>query len=210
MELVKNTITTRNLHRLIAASAIAMALQYSTAMGQTGLADLGRAPRVPPNIEVPAGNRVFLKGYAVGTQNYICMPSGWTFLGPQATLFVTLPWINGEIRQQIATHFLSTNPLEGGTPRATWQNSLDTSAVWAKAISSSTDPNFVAQGAIPWLLLEVVGAQRGPTGGSLLSQTTFIQRVNTSGGIMPTTSCTVGSTAFVPYTADYFFWKAGK
>jgi len=55
-----------------------------------------------------------------------------------------------------------------------------------------------------------VGTQDGPTGGTTLSQTTFIQRVNTRGGVAPATGCDdlpdVGHKAFVPYTADYFFF----
>jgi len=174
-------------------------------------------PPVPTAIQVPAGNIPFLKGHAVGTQNYVCLPSGsgisWTFFGPQATLFVTLKFFHREIQQQITTHFLSPNPDESGTPRATWQSSFDTSAVWARAIASSTDSHFVAPGAIPWLLLQVVGAQHGPTGGALLTRTTFIHRLNTSGGVAPLTGCSestnVGATALVPYTADYFFYRAG-
>jgi hypothetical protein len=69
----------------------------------------------------------------------------------------------------------------------------------------------VATGAIAWLLLEVVGAQDGPTGGDALTTTTFIQRVNTSGGVAPSTGCNsptdIGNAAFVPYTADYFFYQ---
>jgi hypothetical protein len=135
----------------------------------------------------------------------------WTLFGPQATLFFRFKWIGGEIRQQIMTHFLSPNPAEGGTARATWQSSLDTSALWGRAIASSSDPIFVAPGAIPWLLVEVVGAEQGPTGDTL-TPTTFIQRLNTSGGVQPSTGCsqsTVGSTVLVPYTTDYFFYKAG-
>jgi hypothetical protein len=196
--------------RLITSGALVMALQGAIAMGQTSLGDAVNVPPVPPGLEAPAGNKAYLKAFAVGTQNYICLPAGWTFLGPQATLFLRFPWFHGEIRQQIATHFLSPNPDEGGTARATWQSSLDTSAVWARAIASSTDPQYVAPGAIPWLLLKVEGAEQGPNGGSLLSQTTFIQRVNTSGGIAPTGACTVGATAFVPYTTDYVFYKAVK
>jgi hypothetical protein len=173
-------------------------------------------PPVPPAIQVPAGNTPFLKGEAVGTQNYICLPTSggaaWTFFGPQATLFARLKFFQIEILQQITTHFLSPNPDENGMPRATWQSSLDTSAVWARAIASSTDPRFVAPGAIPWLLLTVVGSESGPTGGAFLTQTTFIQRVNTSGGIAPATGCTlltdVGRNALVPYTTDYIFYKA--
>jgi hypothetical protein len=63
-------------------------------------------------------------------------------------------------------------------------------------------------------LLEVVGAQDGPTGGDKLSDTTFLQRLNTAGGVAPSTGCTqstdVGNKALVSYTADYFFYKAIK
>jgi hypothetical protein len=201
---------------LLLAGMLAGVLQSDSALAQLGPADIIKPPTVPPEIEVPSGNLAYLKGSAVGTQNYICLPSGasfaWKFVAPQATLFVNFKWINGEVRQQITTHFLSPNPFEKGTPRATWQSSGDTSSVWAKAIGTVTVPSLVP--SIPWLLLEVVGAQAGPTGGDLLAHTTFLQRVNTSGGVMPSTGCTqsteVGSTAFVPYTADYFFYKANR
>jgi hypothetical protein len=86
---------------------------------------------------------------------------------------------------------------------------LDTSSVWAKAVASSSD--FAGAGAIPWLLLQVVGAEKGPGGGSGISETTYIQRVNTAGGVAPTTSCSVEMRAFVPYSADYVFYrKAAK
>src|SRR5438132_5716283 len=41
---------------------------------------------------------------------------------------------------------------------------------------SSSDPNFVAPGAVAWLKLTVAGAEEGPTGGDTLTRTTFIQR----------------------------------
>jgi len=166
-------------------------------------ADHPAPPPVPGNIEVPVGQRAFRMAHAVGTQNYICLGAGlpWTFIGPQATVF------NDEDEQAL-THFLSTNPFEGGLARATWQHSRDTSAVWAQAIASSSDPDYVAPGAIPWLLLTVVGAQPGPTGGDKLAATTFIQRVNTVGGIVPAGSCpAVGTRMFVPYEADYAFYN---
>jgi hypothetical protein len=183
------------------ACATALTVAFTVALPQPVHADDVTPPPVPSILEVPAGNTAFLKGHAVGTQNYICLPSGWTFFGPQATLFDV-------DEEQIITHFLSPNPNEGGTPRATWQHSVDTSAVWAMAIASSSDPHFVERKAIPWLLLRVVGAEDGPTGGDTLTETTYIQRVNTSGGVAPTTACAVGDRAFVPYEADYVFYKA--
>jgi Protein of unknown function (DUF3455) len=166
-------------------------------------------PPVPAGLEVPAGHRPFLRGHAVGTQNYICLFPGsdspWGFVGPQATLF-------NDDGQQIMTHFLSPNPDEGGTARATWQHSRDTSAVWAKRIALSSDPNFVEPGAIPWFLLKVVGKEPEPTPWHWLTETTYIQRVYTTGGMEPTSRCAeadnVGEQVLVPYTADYVFYKA--
>ena len=206
---------TSNLRYRITANTMAIALAFVAGIGQPVSADTIIAPPMPANIQVPSGNTAFLKAQAVGTQNYICAPSGsgfaWKFFGPQATLFLNISWFPGEIRQQVTTHFLSPNPFETGMPRATWQSSFDTSVVWGKAIANSNDPNFVAPGAIPWLLVEVVGAQRGPTGGDLLTPPTFIQRLSTSGGVAPSTGCsqaTDGASVLVPYTTDYFFYKA--
>jgi hypothetical protein len=198
-----------------------MAVLATIALGQPAFADSVTVPPVPSDIQVQAGNTPFLEGHAVGTQNYVCQSSAsgvsWTLFGPQATLFFTFRFFNSEIRQQIMTHFLSANPnpdpSENGILRPTWQSSFDTSAVWGRAMASSTDPNFVAPGAIPWLLVKVVGAGRGPTGGDFLTQTTFIHRLNTSGGIAPSTGCslsTLGATSVVPYTADYFFYRASR
>ena len=206
---------------LATAGFVAIAVQSSVALGQS-LADAVAVPPVPGEIKVPDGNVAYLKGQATGTQNYICLPApppapngvAWKLFGPQANLYLKFKLFNIEIVQQITTHFLSPNPEEAGLARATWQSSLDTSAVWAKMIKSSTDSSFVAAGAIPWFLLENVGDQRGPTGGAMLTPTTYIHRVNTSGGAPPATGCgaaaNIGATALVPYTADYYFYKSGR
>jgi hypothetical protein len=164
-------------------------------------------PVVPPGLEVEAPNEAFLLARGVGTQNYACQPVGplglvdWVLFTPQATLF-------NDLGEQLITHFSSPNPDEGGVVvRVAWQSSQDTSSVWAKGIAFAT----VKADAIPWVKLEVVGAEEGPTGGTTLSGTTFLQRVKTEGGVAPPTGCDqlndVGRKAFVPYTADYFFYK---
>jgi Protein of unknown function (DUF3455) len=195
-------------HRLrLMACVAALAGVFTAMQPQPTYADDGLVtPHVPNELEVPSGNKAFLKGHAIGTQNYICLPSAsgvsWTLFGPQATLFN-----NHDV--QIITHFLSPNRDESDTPRPTWQHSRDTSTVWARA-----QREFPVGGTIPWLLLEVVGAEPGPTGGNRLTRTTFIQRLNTSGGLAPEPSdgCSLsmdaGKRAFVPYEADYIFYKA--
>jgi Protein of unknown function (DUF3455) len=173
-----------------------------------GQAQTITAPNVPSNLRVQPGNVPYAKVAATGTQNYICLPSGWTFIGPQATLFVNVPWISGTIRQQVGTHYLTPNPFEEATNRPLWQSSIDSSIVWGKQVDFSDDPNYVQANAIPWLLLQAAGNQKGPSGGTMFSQTAFIQRINTTGGIKPTTACTVGAREFVPYTADYVFYRS--
>lgn len=200
---------TRNLLRLISAAALLLGGQSLATAQPAGSAP----PAVPANIEVPAGYSLFFNGHAVGTQNYVCLPTaagvGWKFVAPQATLYDAPP-----AREQLTTHFLSANPAESGVARPTWQHSTDSSRVWGRALASSLDSNFVEANAIPWLLLEVVGAKKGPQGGSILTSADYIQRVNTSGGVAPSTGCTqaahIGAIVLVPYAADYFFYSGGS
>ena len=206
---------TTNVRQLLAAGLIVLGTGASPALAQTGSLT-GGVPEVPSNLEVEAGFVLYSKGHAIGTQNYVCLPTAtgvaWKFVAPQATLYVPVLGFQA----QLATHFLSPNPDEPGFARATWQHSVDSSRVWAKATPehTSTDPNFVAPGAIPWLLLDVVGQEAGPDGGTFFAQAAFIQRLNTSGGQAPATGCSqatnIGAVTLVPYTADYFFYKARR
>ena len=211
---MKNCIApaNRNTRRILPiVCATALAAAFTVSLSHPAHADEVNPPPVPSNIQVPAGSKAFLVGHAVGTQDYVCLPSGtgvkFVLFTPQATLF------NGSDDRELTTHYFSPNPSEGGTIHATWQDSRDASTVWGQVRpgESSSDPKFVAVGAIAWLLLRVAGTEEGPTGGNTLSSTTFIQRLNTSGGSAPSTGCTsstdVGHLAFVPYTADYFFYK---
>jgi hypothetical protein len=193
------------------ASVIAIATVCLAVLPRVLRASDKSVPFVPAGLEVPAGHKLFLVGHAVGTQNFLCQrsPEGeiaWAAVGPQATLF--------NVRDgQVITHFLSLNP-EDGVARATWQHSRDTSAAWAKMIETSSDPDFVAAGAIPWLLLEKVGTAPGPKGGDRLTETTHIQRINTTGGRTPETGCAddadLTKREFVAYTADYYFYRADR
>jgi len=205
---------THTFARAIAIAALALGCG-SSVYAQNGVPFGPDLPAVPGNLVVEDGHSLFFKAHAIGTQNYMCLPSqtgfGWAQIEPQATLFQTF---RGEPSQQLATHFLSANPDEFGLARATWQHAFDSSRVWAKMTRSSTDANFVEPGAIPWFLLTTVGKADGPTGGSTLAQTTFVQRLNTSGGAAPQTGCAVaadlGKLVLVPYSADYFFYRKDR
>jgi len=170
-------------------------------------------PSVPPGLEIDAGNVPFLIGHGDGTQNYVCAPCDpatpncplgvkFTLFTPQATLF-------DDAGGQLITHFFSPNPAEGGVIRVTWEDSRDSSRAFAKLIKGVT----VREDSVDWLKLDVknTGTLAGPSG-DRLTKTTFIQRVNTVGGVAPTVGCRVaddlGHQAFIHYTADYVFYKA--
>lgn len=210
-----NTTEQQTTRRAPFGCLAALGMAFTIALPQAAHAQsVVTPPPVPANIQVPAGNEAFLVGHAVGTQNYECQPAAsvgkvaWTLFTPEATLF-------GEQREQLTTHFFSPNPFEfsttpfaNGLVRATWQDSRDSSTVWARITGSAT----VDANAIAWLLAPTAGVQKGPTGGGTLAVTTFIQRLNTVGGLAPATGCDIptdaGRKAFVPYTADYFFYRA--
>jgi hypothetical protein len=214
----------RNSHRTARARnlfAVALMMACAVAMVTQAGAQV-TPPSTPERIAVPEGNSAYLVGHAFGSQGYTCLPTStggtaWNPTArPEATLFTD---VLGQ-QFQIITHFQSINenpkpdvvvPQSGN---ATWQSSLDSSRVWMvkkDGIDAGSDlascPN---SGSIQCLLLQSVGNKKGPTGGNLLANTTFIQRLNTSGGAVPITSCTVGQTQLVPYTADYFFFRADK
>jgi hypothetical protein len=211
--------------------AVALALGCAFAAVTHAQAQNLTTPSTPALITPPAGNSAFLVGHATGTQGYTCLPTStgastasWTVKGarPEATLFQS--FFGRDF--QIITHFLSPNenpndaatkPLPFGS--ATWQSSFDTSKVWAQvlngnSIPAGSHPSCPNTNSIACLLLESVGSQKGPTGGSILSNTTFIQRLNTKGGSAPDAGCStsadVGNQALVPYSADYVFFRKGN
>jgi len=196
--------TTRSGARLAAAALAAGAVLQAAQPAHAGSL---QPPPTPDELTAPAGTKPFLVASASGTQNYRCAVDGsgfaWTFVGPQATLADS----GGKYSLD---HWLSPNPDEGGTLRPTWRDNRDGSTVWGRMLRSSTDPAYVRPDAIPWLLLEVVGTEPGP-GGDRMASTTFIQRVNTTGGLKPSTGCSdpsqVGALQLVPYTAEYVFYK---
>jgi hypothetical protein len=59
--------------------------------------------------------------------------------------------------------------------------------------------------AIAWLRLKAVSTD-GP---GIFSNVTFIQRVNTEGGTTPAApGSSIGEEKRVPYTAEYYFYRA--
>lgn len=159
-----------------------------------GLAACGGAapaPDVPAAIAVPDGNKPSMTLNGSGLLSYECRAKAgaadtfeWAFAGPDAKL----------TEKGGAT----VGKYYGGP---TWEHS-DGSKVTGKQLAVSP----ASPGNIP---LQLVQANPS-TGSAKFSDVTYIQRVNTKGGVAPSDPCnaaTVGAKKTVNYSADYVFYK---
>jgi hypothetical protein len=135
---------------------------------------------------------LFLVLHATGVQKYACQASGtWLFTDPVADLYKST-----KAKKASGTHFLNF-----ATGRPVWQFRDGSTVEAARRVTGPAVPGSIAP-----LLLEGVASAAGPDG-DRLAGTTWVQRLNTSGGVAPAGACTPGETAAVPYTSDYLFWR---
>jgi hypothetical protein len=158
-------------------------------------ADDGEPPDLPSplcdSLVVAAGNEVAFHVYAVGVQIYTWNGSAWVFVAPSALLYA-----DAGSHGLVGMHFLT--PGQGPT----WKTKSGSQVIGARQAGCTPDPT-----AIPWLKLRSLSSD-GP---GVLNGVTFIQRVNTVGGIAPSTpGTTVGQEADVAYMAEYYFYKLAE
>ena len=136
------------------------------------------------NLAPPLGSTFAYHVYARGVQIYRWDGQAWAPVGPSAELYA-----NANFKGLVGTHFAG--------PR--WQ-SLSGSTVRGVVIDRCVyDAN-----AIPWLSLAGV-PESGP---GVFAHTTFIQRVNTVGGKAPAAPGSLNQVVEIPYTAEYYFYRA--
>jgi hypothetical protein len=165
------------------------ALLLAVAMTALALVPAGAFASVPDRIQPPAGHAPFLLAHAIGVQVYTCATTAdgprWQFVEPKAVLY-------GDRGKLLGTHYAGP----------TWETRDGSQVKGARVDGVTVDP-----AAIPWLLLKATPV----TGTGTLGKTTYIQRLNTRGGLEPAASkChagTVGKERWIPYTADYRFFK---
>ncbi|MCW5649505.1 MAG: DUF3455 domain-containing protein [Ramlibacter sp.] len=148
---------------------------------------------LPPAVQVPAGHRVFWETVGVGDITYECRAKAnaagqfeWVFAGPDAKL-------NAHGGTQVGKYY---------GPPATWEG-MDGVKVTGKQLA-------VAPGGTGNIPMQLVQANPA-SGNGTLTGTTYIQRVNTQGGVAPADACgagNMGAKQIVKYQAGYIFWRA--
>jgi Protein of unknown function (DUF3455) len=136
-------------------------------------------------IHVEAGHKVIAHAYAVGVQIYRWTGTSWAFVGPEALLY------QGEDEHgEFAIHYAGP----------TWESESG-----SKVVATVEERCFPDPDAIPWLRLKASSSE-GP---GIFDGVTYIQRVNTQGGVAPSEPGDfVGEVVEVPYTAEYYFYRA--
>ena len=190
----------------------------STGGGGSGGAN-GWPTNVPDPLKVPvASDVVVLKAHGVGVQIYTCTdtsmgaggaggaggggsagagggsagagggtPYQWVFKAPKADLF-------DDAMVKLGIHYAGP----------TWE-STDGSTVVGMLSAKVASPT---PGNIPWLLLTA----KSNTGMGVLTKVTFIQRLDTKGGVAPADGCDathVGMESQINYEASYYFYAPG-
>ena len=146
-------------------------------------------PKVPKILRVPAGQTVLLKALGKGVQIYECKATAadpgkfdWTFKAPEADL-------TNKHGKKIGKHYAGP----------TWEAN-DGSKVIGEKKAEAPKP-----GAVPWLLLQA----KTNEGTGRFARVTYIQRVDTEGGVAPAAGCDqahVKTEARVDYRASYYFY----
>lgn len=172
-----------SLSTIAALSTLLSACSSMTAMN---------APEVPAAIAVPAGNKLAMTTVGIGELTYECRAKAgaagayeWVFAGPNAVLY--------DMNKKVVGKYY-------GGP--TWESN-DGSKVTGKQLAVAPGK----PGAIPLQLVQANPA----TGMGVMQGVTYIQRLNTVGGVAPADPCTannVGAKKLVNYQADYLLYKA--
>ena len=136
------------------------------------------------DLRAPAGSKLVSRVYATGVQIYRWSGTSWTFLAPQATLSA-----DAGGNSTVGTHYAGP----------TWE-----SVSGSKVVGAVAQRCTPVASAIPWLSLNAVSSE-GP---GIFHRVTFIQRVNTSGGLAPSAPGSfAGEEVRVPYAAEYYFYR---
>jgi len=171
---------------LVLISVVAFAVTPTSAITTF---DNNNGPELPAqcgSIQVEAGNKLAFHVYAKGVQVYRWNGAAWDFVAPVATLYAE-PNFFGEV----GIHYVGPH----------WESKSGSKVKAERVLGTGCAPDPTA---IAWLLLK----QKETSGNGIFSNVTFIQRTNTTGGLAPAEPGSFNELREVPYTAEYYFYRA--
>ena len=171
---------------LIATAAVLGACATSPMMAMKNVDNAA----LPEAVRVPAGQKQMMSTWATGEITYECREKKdmagaheWAFVGPVATLY-------GADKKMVGKYYAGP----------TWE-AADGSKVTGKQVAIAP----AAPGNIPLQLVKAEPAM----GTGAMTGVSYIQRLNTKGGVAPAMACDAmgkGKRQVVAYEADYVFY----
>lgn len=172
------------LKKILAISIMLQGIATSCFAGQ-----LNANAEIPPQIRPPAGSTAVLTTHAEGYQIYQCgLGKGgyaWLLQAPDAKLLDN----RGQV---VGNHY--SGPI--------WEYKEGSRIVGQIINKIDVDPDS----SISWLLVKVIAHK----GQGAFSNVSYINRINTNGGLPPRDGCDAnhpGSEKRIAYTADYVFYE---
>lgn len=172
---------------LMIASVAALSACASSPMMMKGVDNAA----LPEAVRVPAGQKQMMTTTGVGEITYECRDKKdaagqyeWAFVGPVATLY-------GGDKKMVGKYYAGP----------TWE-AADGSKVTGKQVAISP----ASPGNIPMQLVKAEPAM----GAGAMNGVSYIQRLNTKGGVAPAMACDAagkGKRQVVAYEADYVFYR---
>jgi hypothetical protein len=176
----------RVIQLLVLIAIVTFALQPTLAFDNTNGPEL---PAQCGSIVVPEGNKLSFHVYAKGVQVYKwnITTQTWDFVAPVASLFA-----EENFHGEVGSHYVGPH----------WESKSGSKVKAARVPGTGCTPD---SSAIAWLLLKATET----SGSGIFTNTTYVQRVNTTGGMVPTTPGSFqDEMKEVPYTAEYYFYRA--
>ena len=171
---------------LIATAAVLGACATSPMMAMKNVDNAA----LPEAVRVPAGQKQMMSTWATGEITYECREKKdmagaheWAFVGPVATLY-------GADKKMVGKYYAGP----------TWE-AADGSKVTGKQVAIAP----ATPGSIPLQLVKAEPAM----GTGAMTGVSYIQRLNTKGGVAPAMACDAmgkGKRQVVAYEADYVFY----
>lgn len=172
----------------VGIAVVALTLLGAAACGRAGAS--GPSPQtqptaadnvtVPAQLAVPAGQRLVTTLHVdQGSQVYVCTHGAWSLKEPAAVLKSGTE----EVLHTAGPEWISTND--------------------GSAVTGATSAMVPVPGAIPELLLRATAHQ----GSGVFGAVSYIQRLDTHGGLAPAGACTDGALQAVGYSAVYRFYQ---
>ena len=175
-----------------ATLAAAVALLSACSMSPMTMGPKVDNAALPEAVRVPAGQTMRMVATGVGEITYECREKAaaagqyeWAFVGPVATLY-------SADKRNVGKYYAGP----------TWEAS-DGSKITGKQLAISP----ASPGSIPLQLVKTDPAM----GNGAMAGVTYIQRLNTRGGVAPSMACDAtskGRRQQVAYEADYVFYGA--